>query len=185
MSLNIGITLKDFQPINSWEKFGHEKIYLEQEVVEENYIYLIDKTTGRQYWNEPKSLVSFKGFLLTLGTPIVHPIASVFSIISKVFHIAISIFKVIFIYPFKKNFINNLKQSLIFIAKDIFKIIETPVILAFLELSALYTIVNPYDGRKLYASFERLHYGSHVLAPCFQPSPTHHLFSGSNLPGSI
>lgn len=44
-----------------------------------------------------------------------------------------------------------------------------------LELSDLYLLVRPYDGRKPYASLERLHYGDPLRAACFQPDAQHHL----------
>jgi len=58
------------------------------------------------------------------------------------------------------------------------RIVATPLVLVALELSALYGIFRPYDGRKLYASFERMQYNHWILAPCFQPSPTNHLLGG-------
>ncbi|MDE3055240.1 MAG: hypothetical protein KGI80_00870 [Verrucomicrobiota bacterium] len=37
----------------------------------------------------------------------------------------------------------------------------------------------PHDGRKLYATLERVLYGGDCLAPCFQPSAFRHLFHGN------
>ena len=53
-----------------------------------------------------------------------------------------------------------------------------PIFYVGLELSAIYGLVLPYDGGKLYATFERCAFGTHKLAPCFQPHPTEHLFGG-------
>ena len=58
------------------------------------------------------------------------------------------------------------------------RIIATPVSILGLELAAIYGIFQPYDGRKLYASFERATYGNFILAPCFQPDPKYHALGG-------
>lgn len=79
--------------------------------------------------------------------------------------------------------------------KDIALIASTPLILVGMLLSSLYgATLSPLDGRKLYATCERLIYsGGHqafpineydiephcyFLAPCFQPSPKTHLGGG-------
>jgi len=69
------VDLKDFQPINKWkvDKDG-PKFY------NGNPQHLIDQTTGRKYFNESPGVVSFKCFLVTLGTPIVHGIASLLNV---------------------------------------------------------------------------------------------------------
>lgn len=72
----------------------------------------------------------------------------------------------------------NLKGRIISAGGDLLRIVATPISLIGLELSAIYGIFNPFDGRKLYASFERATYGKHILAPCFQPDPEKHLFGG-------
>lgn len=46
------------------------------------------------------------------------------------------------------------------------------------QLAALYTLVRPRDGAKLYASFERLQGANFFLAPCLQPYPTRHGLGG-------
>jgi hypothetical protein len=73
------VTLRDFQPVNTWKpdlegpKWG-----------DGDPEHLIDMTTGRRYWNESKGCVGFKCFLLTLGTPIVHSIASLVNVAYRI-----------------------------------------------------------------------------------------------------
>lgn len=75
----------------------------------------------------------------------------------------------------KCDFKSRLKDA----GKDFLRIIAQPVTLVGLELAAIYGLFRPYDGRKLYASFERAAYGDSILAPCFQPDPEKHLFGGN------
>lgn len=53
-----------------------------------------------------------------------------------------------------------------------------PIAIIRLELAVIYGVFRPYDSRKLYATLERAQYGRHILAPCFQPGATNHLFGG-------
>lgn len=72
----------------------------------------------------------------------------------------------------------NFTARLLDAGTDLLRIVAVPISLVGLELAALYGILSPYDGRKLYASIERLTYEKYILAPCFQPDPQSHLFGG-------
>jgi hypothetical protein len=51
------------------------------------------------------------------------------------------------------------------------------IVLIGLELSAVYGLFNPREGRKIFASLERFEFENiFLLSPCFQPDPTRHLF---------
>jgi xanthosine utilization system XapX-like protein len=80
----------------------------------------------------------------------------------------------------KKDWEENDKYSLsgrcCDLQEDLLRVLITPVGIVALELSAIFGIFSPYNGRKLYASCERLLYGDSILAPCFQPDATKHLF---------
>jgi hypothetical protein len=143
--------------------------------------YIIDKSTGRKYWNEETSSIRFKCFLLCIGTPVVHFVASIVNVAAQVVNIAKSFFtpkKEQANLDEKSNFLPKNKLNISVVDKAIFKITRQPFALITLELSAIYGIFKPLDGRKLYASIERAQYERHVLAPCFQPDPTQHLFGG-------
>jgi len=72
------------------------------------------------------------------------------------------------------SFNASLKEA----GKDLLRIFTTPIAYVGLELAAIYGRFRPYDGRKLYATIERAQYGHFILAPCFQPQATRHLFGG-------
>jgi hypothetical protein len=63
-------------------------------------------------------------------------------------------------------------------AVDTLRVLTTPLAPIALQLTAIYGLFRPYDARKLYATIERAQYGNFILAPCFQPLATHHLFHG-------
>lgn len=128
--------------------------------------YLIDRSTGRSYWNESKAVVRVKCALLTLGTPIVHATVG----------LATKLFSVITLYPLWGNSDSSLKSRFKELGKEIIRLALLPLGVIALEMAALYGIFSPYNGRKVYASLERSFYGEYLLAPCFQPDPTRHLF---------
>lgn len=129
--------------------------------------YLLDRFTGRLYWNESKRVVGFKCALLTLGTPIVHATVG----------LALKIFNVITLSALRSGE-GSLKERFMAFGKDVARLALLPLGIIALEMAALYGVFSPYNGRKLYASLERAFYGEFLLAPCFQPDPTCHLFGG-------
>ncbi|MFZ0565784.1 MAG: hypothetical protein WAM28_06335 [Chlamydiales bacterium] len=146
---------QDFNLVSSWREEGN---------------YLIDESTNRKYLNESKGLVRKKCLLLALGTPIVHLIASIINILIRLIKIIAFWMNGCKNYGWKER----LKEKGAEVAKLGLALI-TPIAL---EMASLYGCYSPYDGRKLYASIERASYGGPLLAPCFQPSATRHLFGG-------
>ena len=178
------VNTKDFNPINKWapEVNGSTWGHFEYRDGKEHWIssgvprFIVDLTTKKKYLNEDLSTIRIKSFLLTLGTPFVHPIAAICAIAYKTL-------KVVSLYHFWKARETELQCSRISSALketgiDLLKIIAAPLTVIGLELAAIYGIFRPLDGRKLYASMERAEYGDFVLAPCFQPAPTQHAFGG-------
>lgn len=165
------ITLKDFYPINRWkiDNDGPEYDYADGPK------NLIDQTTKRNYRNEDLSTVWCKCALLTLGTPLVHSAALVIGITIRIARL-ITFFDFWKDAPEKEQY--DFTARLLDAGGNLLKIIFSPLIFIALEFSAIYGLIRPYDGRKLYASFERLQYGSFILAPCFQPDCDIHLFGG-------
>ena len=162
------VSIRDFQLVNIWkvDEAG------EKGVAE----YIIDKSTGRKYGNEPKELIREKCILLTLGTPIVHSIASV---VNMAYRIVKLVSLSHFWRPREGEESYNFKARLKDAGKDLARVVMQPFALIGLELAAVYGVFRPLDGRKLYASIERVQYGDYVLAPCFQPDPEKHLFGGN------
>jgi hypothetical protein len=113
--------------------------------------YIKDEVSSKYYLNESKGVIRFKCFLLALGTPIVHAIATIANMVFLGGR------------PSRENAIKFVAQPFAFVG---------------LELAAIFGVIFPYDGRKLYASIERFQYGGPILAPCFQPEADEHLFNG-------
>jgi hypothetical protein len=143
-------------------------------------LFIVDEPSGRHYLNQPLEIVHIKCCLLVIGTPFVHAVASLVNIVYR-------ILKLVTLYHFwmpkdqnEGVFSSRLKDA----GVDVLRIFGTPLALVGLELSAIYGACSPwkfapYNGRKLYASFERALYGKYILAPCFQPNAQVHLFRGA------
>lgn len=172
----MSVTLNDFQPFNRWKPdLDGPKYDCCWEHMGIPY-YLIDEATGRRYLNESKGVVRYKCFLLTLGTPIVHSIASIVNVAYRIAKlVTLSHFWVDKKFGEVDTFNERLKDA----GRDLARIITQPFTLIGLELASLYGLFSPWNGRKLYASFERAQYGNFILAPCFQPDPESHLLGGN------
>ena len=164
--------IRDFQPINIWEpdKTGHVWQYGNEQG---QPMFLIDRSTGRQYINESENVVRKKCVYLTLGTLFVHAITGIINIAVRI--LMLGSFAHFWLHKEEKyDFTGRLWDA----GKDLVRIVATPFAIAGLEFAAIYGIYSPYDGRKLYASIERALYGDAILAPCFQPEPDEHFFGG-------
>lgn len=169
----MSITIRDFQPINTWTP----DITGPKWQGSEEPCYLKDESTGRSYLNEDEGIVRFKCFLLSLGTPLIQPIALICNIVYRILKlVTFSHFWVADEKEASYNFQARLAEA----GKDLLRIVANPLSLIGLELVALYGMMfSPYDARKVYATIERaLYTGPIFLAPCFQPKPTRHAFGG-------
>ena len=142
--------------------------------------FIIDSRTGDKYLNEDLATIRYKCFLLSLGTPLVHAIAAIIKVI-------FNLLKLAFLYDFWKTADETNKENkagyhftnrALDAGTNLLHIAFTPIAILLLECSALYGIIMPRNGRKLYANLERFTYGDFVLAPCFQPEPEAHLLGG-------
>lgn len=166
---------RDFVPWNQWKIEDLKKpgvITWHDYGVEAKFI--VDQTTEKKYLNQPKTNIRAKCCALFIGTfplqPIfftIHTILNLIDCASKLMH-------------------GRCREGAIGIAKMITRIVLLPLTLLALQSAALYGIANPYDGRKLYASIERVGLVGErdiippfFLAPCFQPDATSHLFGGN------
>ena len=168
------IQLGDFHPVNSWiaqeygSKHSANRDYLCARSWESGTSrYVLDNSTRRFYFNESQTSLRLKCTLLTLSTPFIHSISSVCNAAFRALKLVAG-----FHFWTKKDLTKeyNFKERLFDAYTDILRIIATPIALLGLELSAIYGLYSPYDGRKLYASIESALYdGSFTLASCFQP----------------
>ena len=168
------VSLRDFQPINTWKVEEGGETYKCCSTHGEIPMYICD-TIGRKYLKETNEIIQFKCFLLTLGTVFVHTVAAIVNV-------AYRIFKIVTLSHFwvkRDNETNyNFSDRALDMASDVVRIFGAIPGIVALELAAIYGIVRPKDGRKLYASLERGLYGTFILAPCFQPEPTKHALGG-------
>ena len=163
---------RDFQPINKW------KVDIDGPQFEENPgvpKYRIDESTGRLYLNEQKVIVRLKCYTLIFATLPAHGIFLIGSVASRALKLA-----TLSHFWCSKGRLKKycLKARACNAGKDLLKIATHPFIVVGLEASAVYGGFQPYDGRKLYASFERAQYEKSMLAPCFQPDSKKHLLGG-------
>lgn len=171
----MNVTSKDFQLVNQWKpdlkgpKFDWP--------ADNEPAFVIDQTTNRRYLNEDPFIVATKCVLLASVTPLAHSIASIVNVAYRTLKIITGAH---FWMPKEGEKKYNFQARLTDLKIDALRIIATPVTILCLELSAIYGIIRPYDGRKLYATIERAAYGNFIIAPCFQPDPKYHAF-GSDM----
>ena len=186
------LSLAHFNPFSMWRKVDYTKekkislyplcpeLYGNERIP--GFYNLMDLETEDLYFEEDILYTRLKCVLLTISTPI-------FQTLIVILHTVINLLKLITLYDFTKE-INNEDQFKT--ANDIFNerlydtaftllhVLFAPICIVLMELSALYGIFSPHNGRKLYASFERLinddndeiesYLGiSKYRAPCFQP----------------
>ncbi len=171
----IGTQLNHFNPFSKW--------------IERKYD-LIDESTKDIYWNDSHSTLRLKCSGLFFGSLSMQPIGLTLNLLNKVAKIAT------FAHlwnPSKEKY--SFKARIVDWVKDLFLVIATPLILLGMIFASLYGMTfSPPNGKKLYASLERLIYsgGYHFfkingdrnpnnffLAPCFQPEATTHFFGGT------
>jgi hypothetical protein len=142
----------DFSPFGTFEEVPPE--------AGAEWLTLAEKRKNpRHYVGDSRGTVRLKSFGLILASPIVHVVCLPICV-GQVF------VKLVQVRSWKELGVALLRLGLVTIA---------PLLLT---LSAIYGILAPYQGRRNYATYERLFYGSYMLAPCFQPEAWRHLFAG-------
>lgn len=161
------IHFSHFIPCNQWK-------------VQDN-LYIVDESTGDSYFNDSLFTKKFKCLALVVVIPIIHAIGIVLNLANRIAKL-VTFSHVWFPIRAADNLLRN--RATIF-CRDLIVVAFAPIIYLGLEISAIYGLVKPYDGGKLYATLERLNYGKEFIAPCFQPSPKSHLGGGDiNKPNS-
>lgn len=135
--------------------------------------YSVDTRNCDKYWQDDPNITRLKCFGLIVATPIIHAMGLVFNIANR-------IVKMVTLAHFWHSSSDHYScsEKCWSLGKDLLVIVSSPLIYIFLELSAVYGLFLPNDGKKLYATFERCAYGQALLAPCFQPDATKHLGGG-------
>jgi hypothetical protein len=153
-----------------------------------------DLTSNRFYLDDSPGTIRLKCLGLALASPFVHIPMGVYLIGLRICQVARDLLQAARLRSCAPTLpperIQTLRAERLQQAAAGLRLLATPFAIVGLELSALYGLLSPYNGRKLYASFERLIYkgwrsggelreDEYCLAPCFQPNPTNHLFGGS------
>ncbi|MDF1758622.1 MAG: hypothetical protein P1U74_10055 [Legionellaceae bacterium] len=150
-SLVTGVTTKHFLLTNTWD-----------DLEKDNDIFsgVIDPITNNRYLLEPISTTRKKHFVLFLVTPFIHTLAAIIKM-------SLNILKLITFYHFWKNLdhvkTDHMERRKNDILRDIFHILFAPLAVILLELVTIFGMILPKNGRKLYASIERLAYGDYIL----------------------
>lgn len=174
----VGVRCKHFQPVNRWESKKYS---------------IVDMGTGEKYCHDSKKTVRQKCGALFGASLVVQPIALTCSLLNRIGKVVT--FAQLW-NPSKTKAPYSFKARILEWVKDLFLIVATPFLLLGLIFAALYgAIARPYDGRKLFGTFERIAYSggyqffkkehddpkqvqNYLLAPCFQPEPVAHLGGG-------
>lgn len=163
------VTIRDFCPINRWDEGWLGTL---SPVIR-------DKTTGTVYSNRPIRFVRLKCLQLAAATPILHLMMMMVQISRESLDtLTLAHFRTSYRLRHKKSIkqwiglqqnehwaLTATKQT----AQDIVLLLLSLPLFIGLELSALYGVLNPRDGRKLYGSFERLRYSEPLLSTSFRP----------------
>lgn len=159
------LTFQDFNPFSSWKPYPNGLTF------EDRTPYFVkDLNTGKIYLNEDTRVIRFNCLLLATATPLVHSVACLFKCALILLDATWAI----------RDQNKGLKHRITNCAALLFKAVLIATAPIFLELAALYGMsLSPHNGRKLYASLEKLTYDKFMLAPCFQPAPEQHYFGGA------
>lgn len=169
--------LQDFKPVKDkkWkpETGKNVRVWKNSQIP----VFMIDRTTGKKYWNESKNCVGAKCFALALGTLFIQPVLSVIPI---AYRIVKFVSFAHFWIPKQDEKSYSFKERSKDVGKDLLRVVAAPIAIIALELAAIYGVFSPYNGRKLYGSIEKnMFEDKHLLAPCFQSDPMSHFFNGN------
>jgi hypothetical protein len=124
---------------------------------------ILDQRTKKVYKNTEQFLSKKELILLPrvecAALALMYPIYGIVGAVMHVFARVINIFKHGFIPEVALQ-----GHKYVLIGRDLAKILLTPLALLAMQISLLYGIVKPRDGKKMYASLERVFFGGYVYA---------------------
>jgi len=151
----IDVNLKDFQLCSEW-------------VSHEDEFYVEDQATGRAYASTAYGIQlkdsDIRGMCLFTSFGVLPALTCIVNLVARV---------VILIsgYPFWHGLDTapySFKERLIDTGRHLAALLATPLLFVALECAAIFGVIHPLNGRKLYASIERLSF-LFVGLPSFQP----------------
>lgn len=163
LSLYTSVTLWDMIPWSSWEKKTVKRLRPDSK-----FFYVkahFDSFSKRYYRCEKSYVTKERETIIHLETPNYIRIKCAvltflvgYQLFKTVYFSALRVAKILFLYHFWSNSVpdSSLKGRFIEFSKDALKIAFAPLLFVGLFLSGIWGIVRPYDGRKVYASYERL-----------------------------
>ena len=155
------VTLEDFRPWNTWKP-----TYDPQDIhIGHLNKFVTDGQEHREYLELYTPALWEKCVKLSFFTMPIHLMAT---IVNTAYRIA----KLVTFANFwmsKPENANTFGARCKDTAADVVRLFIFPLTILCLQLSAIYGIYSPDNGRKLYATFERVQYGAPVAAFCFQP----------------
>jgi len=150
-----GISLSQFNPFHRWLDNSQDHT---GDLTHVEY-------SGREMRYRNSSNRRLESLLLAAVTPVVQGL-SVLAIT------AIRIAKILSFSHFwlkQEGAYASLQQRLLSLGKDLLAVALAPIFLVGLECAAIYGIIMPHHGAKVYAACEKALFGAGLLAPCFQP----------------
>ncbi|KAF3361698.1 hypothetical protein PHSC3_001821 [Chlamydiales bacterium STE3] len=202
----IGVDLIHLKPLNKWtivlvskamdaEEEKNRATLKELGVflapkAEETQRFIVDTTTKEKYCDDSSMVLRIKCSALFFASFLLQPIGITLNVLNKIGKI-VSLAQLWHPTEEKARFTARLAEF----GKDIAIVGTSPLILIGMIFSSFYgATLSPRDGRKLYATLERLTYSggyqrfpiggedssihNFLLAPCFQPEPKAHLGGG-------
>ena len=157
-----------FCPFNTWEVETKISPYYSDRSYQTGWI--IDTTTGDKYDNEEVSMTRFKCMAIAASAFLAQSVALLLNLINRIVKL-VSLAHLWYPREESRSFVARLLEM----GKDILRVALTPILFVGIQLSSLYGIASPLNGRKLVATFERAAYTKAFIAPCFQPGSTTHL----------
>lgn len=146
------LKLADFSLNTQWQKsslsFSERYIY----GLPENNV-LKDQSTGTYYWHLPERTLRMTCLKLTVQLP------------GKLFQKTLSECQT----ALKTTEVSILRHQWTLLCRNLLLFLRMPFALAALELTAIYALFRPQDGRKLFTSVERLFFSTLSLSSVFHP----------------
>jgi len=156
------VTGRHFLPCNAWKNT-------------ERQCYILDLSTGDRYINDSPSCKRQKCLALVGTAPLGQAVNLLLVLANRVGKLVTFAH---FWHPDPDKEYSFLGR-LVCLLKDLLLLALIPILYLGFFFAALYGLILPNDGGKLFATLERVSFGKGVLAPCFQPEPSSHLFGGN------
>jgi len=143
------ISWRHFQPINTWTPCAEQKGSSDPTCI-------MDMSTREAYSYISKKELRKDFFSMIVKTPRDH-----------VSFVAQRVFRLITFYHYHSKIRTPPWRQRVRMAKDdVLDILKPPLSLIFFEIAAIYALISPNNGRKLFASIDRVFYSPPIISLC-------------------